>query len=461
MAHSVARQVRGLFGQLSAHHKAPDKEIFGFINRCGSAGATAAMLRQAQSYLTVEIDVFDRDPLALNCQNGTLKLHMAGDRLVRELRNHDPADRITKIAACSYLPAAEAPLFGAVFDFSFPAKDEGAYFRRACGYGATGLIREQVFFVCQGKGRDGKSTMLDAMRKALGTYAEVGDVKTFIEGMQSGAGGPSPDLVKLSGDVRFVVLSEPKRGAVWDESRLKAWTSGSPMTTRDLNSKNFNFKPLGKLFVECNPFPKPKGDDDGFWRRIKVVLFRRQVPEDKADRELPDKIEKAELSGILNWMLDGLEDFLCKGGMKPPRALLEFISNYRSMASPFNDWLETRCVWGPDAGDSQTLSKELHADLKTWWEEQGHDATKIMTMRSFGDAMSDRQILVKKDRRGNKVRYPIRLKTPAEIAADGERDAPDSPAGAGGQLGSTSGGAALDLPEGDYFEPGAYEPDAP
>jgi putative DNA primase/helicase len=119
--------------------------------------------------------------------------------------------------------------------------------------------------------------------------------------------------------------------------------------------------------------PRPKGDDDGFWRRIKVCLFRRQVPDGQRDFELPDKIAQAELPGMLNWLLDGLEDYLCKGGMRPPKALVDFIANYRVMARPFNDWLETRCVWGPAAEGHWTSSKELLNSLKAWWTEQGND----------------------------------------------------------------------------------------
>lgn len=420
-AHLVARKVAGLYEYLKADG-VPPKEAMTFIKSCGSSGATASMLRQAQSYLTVEIDAFDQDPLALNCRNGTLKIRLVEGRLVTSIAKHNPADRITKMAAVDYDPKALAPLFEGTARDSFPDKDELAYFQRTCGYGTTGLTREQAFFLNQGRGRDGKSTLLDAIRKTLGTYAEVGDVVTFLEGMQNNAGGPSPDLVKLAGDVRFVVLSEPKRGAAWNEARLKAWTSGSPITARDLNAKNFNFRPIGKLFVECNPFPKPRGDDDGFWRRIKPILFRRQVPKDEIDQELPDKIAAAELPGVLNWLLAGVGDWLTggedgKGGLRPPGSLESVLEAYRKSSSPFGDWLDERCVFGEAANKAQTLSAELYADYKAWSEDQGHD--KPMSVRAFGDALSDRQVLVvKRDNTGKKVRGPIRLKTPAEREAD-------------------------------------------
>ena len=354
------------------------KDAQTFIRRSGSAGATGAMLAQAQSYLTVEIDAFDREPLAINCLNGTLRLRAGPGGLERRLDPHQARDRLTKISGVAWNEAAEAPLFRRTHGDSFPDAGEGAYFHRACGYGATGLTREQAFFVCQGKGRDGKSTLIDAVRKALGGYAETGDVQTFLEGAQADSRGPSPDLARLSGDVRFVVLSEPKRGAAWNEARLKPWTSGSPVTARDLNAKLFSFKPVGKLFVECNPFPKPRGDDDGFWRRIKPVLFRRQVPVEEADLELPDKIEAGELEGVLVWLVDGIEDWLCGegcdrplgagGGLRAPASLQGVVDEYRRQSSPFADWLAECCVLDPTADESM---KELHDSFRTWAEAQG------------------------------------------------------------------------------------------
>src|SRR5207248_3321716 len=139
--------------------------------------------------------------------------------------------------------------------------------------------------------------------------------------------GPQPDLVRLAGDVRFCVLSEPKRGAAWNEGLLKAWTSGSPVTARDLNAKNINFRPVPKLFFEMNAFPKAKGDDDGLWRRILTPQFRIQVPEDQVDREKADRIKASELEGVLAWLVDGVGDWLSRG-LDPPDSWSKVVEDY-------------------------------------------------------------------------------------------------------------------------------------
>lgn len=414
MAHRVAHKVRGLT-PLLVERGVSGKDAVKFADHCGSAGATSAMLRQAQSYLMVKIEVFDRDPWVINCRNGTLRLRDAQGGFKPHLCDHDPADRITRRAAVAYDPDARAPLFEGVAAMSLPEPAEHAYFKRWLGYSSTGLIHEQAFGLTQGKGRDGKSTLLDAAREALGSYGAVGNVATFLDGIAS-ATGPDPELVKLAGDVRLVILSEPKRGQQLNEGRLKQWTSGSPISARDLQAKPITFRPVGKLTFECNSLPVVRGSDDGIWRRVQTPIFRHQVPEDRVDKALPDKIRAGELAGVLNWLVAGVGDWMARG-LDPPASLRDITEQYRRASSPFGEWLAERCVLGDAAKGAKTLSGELYRDFKEWFEAQGYE--KPMSTRAFGDALRDKQVmLVGKNGAGLKYRGPIRLKTFEELAQD-------------------------------------------
>jgi len=437
-AHRVAQKVRGLFKEVNGRTGIAMKDYLKWADGCGSAGQTSAMLRQAQSYLTVEIDVFDRDPLALNVRNGTVKLKQGeGARWGVTLHPHDPADRITRMAEASWVEGAAAPKFRKVVSDSMPDPGERAFLHRVLGYSATGCTHEQAFFIEQGLGRDGKSTILDACREVLGGYGAAASPLTFLDGVVQSGSGPSPDLVKLAGDTRLVVLSEPKRGMSLNEGLLKAWTSGSPITARDLNAKPFDFRPVGKLHIECNALPVAKGDDDGIWRRLKTLMFRVQVPEDKVDKTLGAQLRVEERDGILAWLLEGAIAWLENPrGLDPPAGVAKALEDYRKSSSPFGDWLNERCVWGVnakglDGGPARTLSADLLDDFKRWAEAQGHE--KVMSARAFGDALHQRQILLAgKDAGGRKYRGPIRLKTEAERAADLAREeAGSAPAGSG------------------------------
>lgn len=449
LAHRTARAVRNCFDAFSGQGKTP-KDIYKFFDSCGSSGATSAMLKQAQSYLTVRIEVFDRDPLAINCRNGTLKMRFdaradEGKRFKVWLAQHNPADRITRMAAVDYDPDARADLFRGVVDQSLPEPDEQAFFKRLLGYGATGRTEEQAFALCQGRGRDGKSTILDACREALGTYGVAASPDTFLEGGMRSGSDAAPDLIALSGDTRLAVLSEPKRGAKFNEGLLKAWTSGSPISARDLHSKPINFRPKAKIIFECNAFPVARGDDDGIWRRVLTPQFRHQVPEDQMDRLLPEKLRAQELPGILNWLVEGVGDWLERGKLDMPEGLKSVLDDYRKSSSPFGDWLRERCVTGDAAKADKELSGNLYSDFKKWFEDQGFE--KPMSVRAFGDALRDRQIgLMGKNSAGLKYRGPIRLKTADELAADGVTASPAAPAGQGVE----------DSPMGDPTDPDAY-----
>lgn len=446
LAHQVAHKLPSLQAVFVAKG-IPIKEVIGFERDTGSAGKTSAMLTQARSYLTVELEAFDADIFAINCRNGTLKVAYKDGQFTRRLCPHDPSDRITRCAAVDYDAKAKAPEFCGVLNKALADKEERGYFHRTLGYCSTGSAREQAFFLIQGPGQDSKSTLLDACREALGTYGVAASPDTFLEQANANGSGPQPDLIKLSGDTRLAILSEPKRGAKMNEGLLKSWTSGSPISARDLNAKPINFRPRAKLIFECNSFPVAKGDDDGIWRRIKPILFRRKVKNDEVDRDLPDRMRANELPGILNWLVDGIGDWF-ERGLDPPATMKALVDDYRKSSSPFGDWLTDCCVSREEAPGCRELTGTLYASFKDWCEEQGND--RVMSAKAFGDALRDRQIIVAgKNAKGLKYRGPIRLKTHAEMAAG--RDAEPSSSSAGGMSPPEMGSSA------SIFEPDAAE----
>src|SRR5215208_8361480 len=66
-----------------------------------------AFMELLKNRRTATPEDFDRDPMLLNCENGTLDLNTC------TLRDHNRADRITKIAPVAYKPNAGAPTFDA------------------------------------------------------------------------------------------------------------------------------------------------------------------------------------------------------------------------------------------------------------------------------------------------------------------------------------------------------------
>lgn len=423
-AHKVAQ---GLVAQVAliTARGVPAKEAMTFARGSGNAGAVAAMLRVAESYLQVELDDFDADPLAATVLNGTLKLErLAGEGLKVSLGRHDPRDRITRMMRVAFDPQATAPLWAAKLGFWQPDAAMQGYLQRLAGYGLTGFTHEQIFVVFQGKGRDGKSTFMNTLRELFGDYGEVADVKTFLDTGQRGASDASPDLARLAGDCRLLSVAEPQRGARLNEAMIKSFTGGAPIVARRLRQDIFSFTPKPKVFMEANSRPVIRGDDEGIWRRIRLVLWEHQLTREAVDPGLPAKL-RAEAAGILNWVLQGVGDWLSDGLAEPPR-VAEAMDDYRKGSSPFGEWFMDRV--DPAEGE-KTLASRFYDDWKAWAEEQGIE--KPMSQRAFGDAMADRQIIrAGKDSAGRVWRMGGRLR-PKAGSFIVERDDPAASAGGG------------------------------
>jgi putative DNA primase/helicase len=97
-----------------------------------------AMITYARSEVPARPEEWDTDRWLLNCPNGTVDLRTG------QKRDHDRADRNTKITAVDFDPDARAPVWEAFLSSILPATDVRTFVQRAIGYALTGDVSEQV-----------------------------------------------------------------------------------------------------------------------------------------------------------------------------------------------------------------------------------------------------------------------------------------------------------------------------
>lgn len=390
-------------------------EFYEFARSCGNAGRTQGMLTQAEAYLQVDLEAFDRDPLCWNVRNGTIRyVKGEGGWALRFSPAHDPADRITRLMEVDYDPKATARRWAASIDKWQPTEPMRDFLRRILGYTITGDTSEQAFFIHQGLGGDGKSTFIGAIRRTVGDYAATSDVKTFLDTGQRSGSDASSDVARLAGETRMVCTAEPPRGARLNEAMIKSFTGGAPLAARRLRQEQFEFMPKGKVHMECNTRPVIKGDDEGIWRRVFIVLWEVRVSPRDRIKDFDKILAREEGPGILNWLLAGVGDWLAKG-LDPPRRVSQALEDYRKGSSPFGEWLAECVVVDPKA---RTMASEFYDSFKAWMGRQDPDA-KVMSQRAFGTALGERQILRDGlDGQGRVIRRGARLKTLAELEED-------------------------------------------
>ena len=125
--------------------------------------------------------------------------------------------------------------------------------------------------------------------------------------------GPTEEIARLAG-ARFVNISEPAKKLTIDAALTKRLTGNDTITARYLHENSFEFRPNFKIFINTNHRPNITDltlFDSG---RIKIIPFDRHFDEKEQDKDLKTTFAKPEnMSGILNWMLEGYKMFRSQG----------------------------------------------------------------------------------------------------------------------------------------------------
>ena len=312
---------------------------------------------ECRPLLPVNPKQLDRHKFAFNTLSGEVSLKNG------KIFPHKQEDFITKISPYEISETADCPIWEKFLDEIFLGdKDLIRFVKKSVGYSLTGSMDEQCLFFLYGDGCNGKSTFLNAVSDILGEYSMNVQPSTLML-KQSNSGGASPDIARLRG-ARFVTSAEPNEGQRLDEGLIKQLTGGDKITTRPLYGKEFEYFPEFKLWIATNHRPIIRGVDKGIWRRIRIIPFFANIPEERIDRRLGDKL-KAEYPAILRWAVDGCLLWQSEG-LTPPKAVTECVDEYRREMDGVSAFIQDRCVLGDD---KYVKASELYAEYESWCDD--------------------------------------------------------------------------------------------
>lgn len=324
-------------------------------------------------------DGWDRDPMSLGVQNGVVNLR---DGTLRPGRQ---SDRITQAIPLDFDTAATCPRWDRFLVEVFAGKQDLIEFAQVmAGYCLTGSVQEQVFFLLIGPGGNGKSKFLEALRGIAGgegAYAYSMPFATIERGREQSV---SADKAALAGK-RIVTASESSQHTRLNESRLKEFTGGEPISARFLYQSEFTFEPTHKLLLATNHLPAVDDRTDGLWRRVRVIPF--EVKFEGADRD--DRLSetlRGELPGILRWAVEGAVRW-CRDGLPTPAAVAVATVEYQQSSDPLGDFLQDVCITGPGYAIG---ASDLYRAYKAWTGTQGIGEKELMTAAAFGRHMKPR-----------------------------------------------------------------------
>ncbi len=181
-------------------------------------------------------------------------------------------------------------------------KDDISFVKRMIGISLIRDARYHKSLMLYGKGGEGKSTLLKTIIAFLGK-----ENCSNMTLQQLGEDMFAP--IQINGKLANICPDIPMKG-LKNSSIFKGIVSGDRLTARNLHKPYISFTPYTKLMFSANKIPKTYDLSDAFFDRWVLITFKG-----KNFRDTGEAIENyedifisnpQEMSGILNWAIEGI-----------------------------------------------------------------------------------------------------------------------------------------------------------
>ena len=346
-------------------------------------------ISDAESVYPIAMSEFDKNIYYLNCENGTLDLRTG------EFHEHNPEDKLTKMAGAAYDPSATSDRFlRFVNEVMSNDADKAVFMQKTLGYGLTGDTRyECMFFYYGATTRNGKGTLMESTLNVMGDYGITVRPETIAAKPTCNSQNPTEDIARLAG-VRFANISEPRRGLVLNEAQIKIMTGNDTLNARFLHENSFDFKPQFKLYVNTNYLPAITDMTLFSSGRIVIIPFDRHFEEWEQDQNLKYEFSKPMVkSAILNWLIEGYT-LLLKEGLAQPVSVKAAIQAYEHESDKIRLFAD-ECLEEQDGNEVRTSS--VYQEYRSWCSENG---CYPENSRNFNQALRSIGTIVRKRPKG-------------------------------------------------------------
>jgi putative DNA primase/helicase len=299
-----------------------------------------------------------KNNVLINLQNGTFEITPTK----RGLRPFDSKDFITHQLPFEYEPEATAPLFQNYLDEVLPDKDKQRVFAEYCGYIfiKPSVLKLEKMLILYGTGANGKSVFFEILNALLGTE----NITNYS--LHSLTNDNGYFRAKIAN--KLVNYASEINGKL-ETDIFKQMASGEPIEARLPYGDPFIINEYAKLIFNCNELPKDVEHTNAYFRRFLIIGFDVTISEDKQDKQLPQKIINNELSGVFNWILQGLDRVLEQKNFSKCDSVKMFIdeheyntsTDYTSISTLYNQYKGFCIEDGFRPVNKSNFMKRLHS----------------------------------------------------------------------------------------------------
>lgn len=320
-------------------------------------------LSKSDPSISISINSWDSDPMALNTPGGMVDLKTGNIR-------PRAGDFVTRCARCTPDSNIPTPTWLSFLDSVFQKDEELIEFiRRLLGYFITADRREQKIFFAHGLGSNGKSTLFNFFQWLCGDYAL--DLPAEVLMTQRNPGHPT-ELAQLRG-IRIAISGEIERGSHWAEARINRLTGEETLTARVMRGDPFTFRQTQKHLVVGNHKPRLDGSDPALVRRFVLIPFDAVFSAGQRDMTMIDKL-KDEAPGVLAWIIRGSVEWYT-GGLQIPSKISNSSAEYMEENDDIGTWMAECCVM--ESSSPLAKAADLYESYSSWVKARGQFAVSL------------------------------------------------------------------------------------
>jgi putative DNA primase/helicase len=332
----------------------------------------------------------DNNRVLINLQNGTFEISPQGTKL----RPFDRSDFITYQLPFEHNPQAKAPLFEAYLNKVLPDPERQRVLAEYLGFvfikHGSNALKEEKALILYGTGANGKSVFFE--------------IVTAMFGRQNVSNYSLQSLTEEKGFYRakignkLVNYASEINGKL-ETSLFKAMVSGEPVEACLKYGQPFTMTDYAKFIFNCNELPKDVEHSNAYFRRFLIIPFDVTIPEHEQDKNLHAKIIDNELSGVFNWVLQGLNRLLEQKRFSDCEAAKNAVEQYKTESNSVQMFLNENEYKG--SLTNYKLIKDLYPEYRAFCIDDGMTPFKktnfIKQLRALSlvvDRVSQNQLAV-------------------------------------------------------------------
>jgi P4 family phage/plasmid primase-like protien len=308
------------------------------------------------------IKMNSQNPEMLAVKNGLLNV------FTKQLVNFNPDIYITSKLDWEYNVNAKAPKYKKFLNEVLPNQTQQKQIQQLLGHCLYRKIITETCLILLGKGENGKSILLDTFKTFLGS-------KNVSSHSIQQLCYDKFCIAEIKDKLANICADLPHK-ELMNTGTYKALVSGDSVETYIKHfQKSKSINPYTKYLYSANHIPSITSEEDSYaWYRRFVFADFNQIFTGKT--KIPRQILLAmlstpeEMSGILSWALDGLEELQKNGDITNKPSVEEIRKEYRKRSSSTLAYFDAQ-VQITDSESDWIFTDEWFRDYVTYCHEDG------------------------------------------------------------------------------------------